>query len=91
MCREWAKQYCADQNVEFYDFNLLRDRYTLFSDSDCYSTDPHHMSEKGARIFSEVFSTIIQEAYGGKDVSGYFYSSFEEMIIDSPYSRIQET
>lgn len=83
----WAQEYCADNNVEFYDFNLLKNRYDLFSDLDCYS-DPSHLSEKGSGIFTPVFVTIIQEASNGKDVSGYFYSSYEELKNDSPYMQI---
>lgn len=84
----WAKKYCADNNVEYYDFNLLKERYTLFSDIDCYSTDIHHMSKKGSKIFTEVFANIIQEASNGTVVSEYFYSSFDEMKKDSPYVTI---
>lgn len=84
----WAKEYCMENNVEYYDFNLLKERYTLFSDIDCYSTDTHHMSEKGSRIFTEVFANIIQEASDGKNVSEYFYNTFNEMKQDSPYMSI---
>lgn len=81
----WAKEYCAENHVEYYDFNLLKDRYILFSDKDCYSTDTHHMSEKGSRVFSGIFANTIQKASDGQDVSDYFYSSFDEMKQDSPY------
>lgn len=82
---EWENAYCAEQNVEFYDFNLLRERFALLSDEDCYSTDPMHMSEKGARIFTEAFARIIQAAADGQDVSSSFYQSYSEMQWDSPY------
>ena len=82
---EWAKKYCADNNVEYYDFNLLKNRYTLLSDLDCYSTDEHHMSEKGSKIFSNVFANIIKDVSNGKDVSDEFYSTYVEMKQDSPY------
>lgn len=82
---EWANAYCAEQNVEFYDFNLLRERFALLSDEDCYSTDPMHMSEKGARMFTEAFVRIIQAAADGQDVSSSFYQSYSEMQWDSPY------
>lgn len=84
----WAKEYCMDNNAEYYDFNLLKERYALLSDIDCYSTDINHMSEKGSRVFTEVFANIIQEASDGKDVSKYFYNTFGELKQDSPYMAI---
>lgn len=82
---EWATAYCAEHNVEYYDFNLLRERFTLFSDTDCYSTDPEHMSGKGAKIFSRVFAEILRQAAEGQDVSDRFYASYSQMQWDSPY------
>ena len=82
---EWANAYCAEHNVEFYDCNLLRERFSLFSDADCYAGDPAHMSEKGARIFTEVFAQLIQDAADGQDVSDRFYASYSQMQWDSPY------
>ena len=84
---EWINKYCAENNVKFFDFNLLKERYTLFSDSDCYSTDTCHMSEKGSRIFSEVFANTIQEASNGENVEEFFYPSYSEMKKDSPYTQ----
>jgi hypothetical protein len=81
----WASEFCEQQNVEYYDFNLLKDRYTLFSDTDCYSTDTHHMSEKGSQIFTESYAKIIAEVDTEEDVSQYFYSTYQELKGDSPY------
>lgn len=81
----WASKYCADNNIEYIDFNLLKDRYILFSDVDCYSTDIYHMSGKGAKIFSKIFARIICEKLNNQDISKYFYNSFNEMKQDSPY------
>ena len=82
---KWSKEFCKKYNAEYYDFNLLKDRYLLFSDKDCYSTDTHHMSKKGAKIFSETFAKIIKQANKGKDVSKYFYKSYLQVKKDSPY------
>ena len=82
---DWVSDYCRENGAEYYDFNLLKERFELFSDADCYSTDTHHMSEKGSRIFSKVFSEIIMCSGKGDDVSELFYDSFELEKLDSPY------
>lgn len=84
---DWARTYCDDLGVPFFDFNLLRSRYTLFNDKDCYSTDYHHMSGKGAKIFSQEFARLIKLYRSGSDITDYFYPSYEEAKKDSPYWR----
>ena len=69
-----------------YDFNLLKDRYKLFSDADSFYND-EHMSYSGAKVFTEEYCWIINKANLGEDVSGLFYESYEQMEADSPYSK----
>ncbi len=69
-----------------YDFNLLKDRYALFSDSKSFSDD-HHMCEEGAKAFTEEYCKIMNKINAGEDVSNLFYSSYEEMKADSPYMK----
>lgn len=84
---EWMQNYCAENDASYYDFNLLKNRFSLFSDKDCYSSDTHHMSEHGAKIFSKVFAEITQKAESGNNVDDMFYTSYEEMKQDSPYRK----
>lgn len=82
---DWARAFCEENGVAYYDFNLLIERDTLLSDEDCYSTDTHHMSETGAKRFSKRFAEILQAANQGEDVSPLFYPSFKEAKTHSPY------
>lgn len=84
---QYQKDMCIKHNVEYYDFNLLKDRYNLFSDIDCYSTDAHHMSGKGSKIFSKYFADFIKEASNGVNMSHYFYYNFDQLEKDSPYAE----
>ena len=79
----WNKDFCAENQVEYYDFNLLRDRYTMFEDNGSFF-DPTHLSAEGAAVFTEKFCDILKEAET-EDVSRYFYPSYEAMKADSPY------
>ncbi|MBQ7669392.1 MAG: hypothetical protein IJS45_01580 [Clostridia bacterium] len=81
----WVKTRFCKNGVEFYDFNLMKNRFEVLSDKDCYGTDSHHMSGTGAAAFSKEFARIIKEAADGTDVSPMFYKSYEEMMNDCPY------
>lgn len=84
---QWARAYCAELEVPYFDFNLLRSRYTLLSDEDCFSTDTQHMSETGSRAFTPVLAQVLKACEAGEDVSDCFYPSFAECKLDSPYQQ----
>ena len=71
-------------NIPYFDFNLLRTRYSLFNDSESF-VDTDHLSESGAKAFTNAFCEIIKKLDAGEDVSDLFYDSYEEMKQDSPY------
>lgn len=77
--------FCAEQGCEFYDFNLLKDRYVLFSDRTCFY-DSTHMSSDGAAVFSKTYAMILQLAAAGAPVDTCFYETYEQMLADSPYA-----
>lgn len=80
----WCQDFCDENNCEFYDFNLLKNRYSLFSDKTSFQ-DTNHLSKPGAQNFTAVFADVIQKADAGEDISQYFYKSYEDMKGDSPY------
>ena len=80
----WARELAARYGVPLFDFNLLRDRYTLFSDATSFSDDSH-LSAEGAGVFSGVMADVLLACRAGEDVSERFYDSYEEVIHDSVY------
>lgn len=68
-----------------YDFNLIKDRYELFSDETSFS-DETHLCENGAEIFSNLFCDVMLKAESS-DVTDLFYSNYSDMISDSPYMQ----
>lgn len=80
----WLKAFCKAKGCEFYDFNLLKERYNLFFDNESFS-DNTHLSKCGASKFSVKFSEIITKIDNGKDVSGLFYETYNEAKKYSPY------
>ena len=78
------KQICAEQEISWFDFNLLKERYNLFSDSASFY-DAAHLSNYGAESFTYSFTEVVNRFRSGEDVSGLFYSSYAEMKTDSPY------
>ena len=79
--RLWLNGFCQEREIACYDFNLHRQRYSLFSDAISYGSSNTHMSQPGAQAFSSLFAEVISAP--GQD--SQFYGSYEEMLRDSPY------
>lgn len=84
--KTYLENLSEEYGCEFYDFNLLKNRYMLFSDSSTF-VDGTHLNRAGAEKFTPQFCEIINSVDSGKDVSDLFYSSYEEMKKDSPYMK----
>ena len=79
------KDLSRDYNVKMYDFNLLKNRYELFNDKTSFF-DNYHLSDEGAKTFSQEYCKVIKEAEN-KSVDSLFYESYAEMKNDSPYNK----
>lgn len=88
--RLWLVDFCRAEGCACYDFNLLRDRYSLFSDTDSY-VNKTHLSRKGAETFTSVFAELMEKAENGEDIAPYFYGSYEELLRKSPYREETST
>jgi len=82
----WAKKLTEKHGVAFFDFNLLKDRYLLFSDETSFADDSH-LSPEGAEIFSSVMADILARHQAGEDVSSLFYSDYSEVHANSVYRK----
>lgn len=82
---KWMLEYCSDHGCEFYDLNMLADRYYLFNDRISFHDDTH-MSGIGANACTEALCEIINRVDAGEDVSSLFYASYQQMKQDSPYA-----
>lgn len=80
-------EICAQQDIPWFDFNLLKDRYTQFLDASSFN-DYAHLSAEGAEHFTYAFTDVINRYRTGEDVSSLFYSSYAEMKNDSPYMEL---
>ena len=81
-----AVEFCDENNIEFYDFNLVRDRYEIYSDQYSFS-DGDHMSTTGAEAFMKSYITIMKSVDANEDISCMFYDSYSDLKEDSPYMR----
>lgn len=82
----WLDKFCEQQNCEFYDFNLLKERYELFSDETSYH-DNVHLNKTGAISFTTAFSTVINKAKCGENTEALFYKSYNDLKEYSPYNK----
>ena len=78
--------FCAENDCEYYDLNLDKNRYELYSDKSSFM-DATHLSSSGAAVMTNRFCTIITDAGKGGDISNIFYDSYEALKMESPYNR----
>lgn len=82
---ETVKSISEQNNCIFLDFNLIKTRFEIFDDRYSFNNETH-LSETGAKAFSEAFSDVILKINNGENVSDLFYSSYNEMIDNSSYN-----
>ena len=73
----------------YYDMNLIKTKNELFDENTAYYDDSH-LSKDASEVFSKEIAVIMNEAKAGKDVSGYFYSSYEEAEKNGKYRLLAE-
>lgn len=83
---EWYKKYCSEHDLEFYDFNLLKERTELFSDKGSFH-DRYHLGNTGAKVFTNYFCDFMKKVDKGEDVSDLFYDSYAEFDANQFYSQ----
>ncbi|MCI8376563.1 MAG: hypothetical protein HFI29_14210 [Lachnospiraceae bacterium] len=74
-----------DLDVTIFHFDLSKPEYLFMEDTDFY--DYGHMSGKGAEKFSRAASELIKKYIDGEEIDQdeYFYSSYEELLDNSPW------
>ena len=76
----------AEQNdVQYLDFNLFKEKNVLLNDKESYQ-DLWHLSVEGSKVFTERLCDVLKDIENGKDVSEQFYGSYEEVLQHSPYA-----
>lgn len=84
--RTQLTELCASLDISMVDFNLYRDRGSMFNDKKSYS-DESHLCAAGAEVFTPVFAEMLPGLLSGEDLSAQFYGDYEEMLRDSIYTR----
>ncbi|MCR4616099.1 MAG: hypothetical protein K5756_08145 [Clostridiales bacterium] len=74
-----------DTGCPIIDFNLLKNRYSLFNDAGSFADDVH-MSKTGAEVFTAEYAKVMNKYNRGEDISNLFYSDYASMKADSPYA-----
>lgn len=72
--------YCElakERNIEYYDFNLLKNKNELFSDDTSFY-DEAHLNNIGADTFTSILCETLLRADNGENVKESFYSSYQE-------------
>ena len=76
--RQWYLYYAQQYGCQYLDFNLYRNRDTLFPD-DTVFYDEFHLSKSGAEAFSRELADLYTRLKNGEDLTPLFYGNYEEM------------
>lgn len=79
-CHDWYANFAEVNGLSYHNLNLLKGREEFLPDE--YMFDFNHVNGTGAKITSELYAQILKEEAEGKDTSGYFYESVEELKAD---------
>ncbi len=84
-CFEWIKDFCDDNNIEYYDFNLIKTRNELFSDHQSFY-DETHLNEFGANVFTNLFADTLLKYDETGNVNELFYDNYSDLYLNMPYA-----
>lgn len=74
---EQVSEIAAEFDVEFYDFNLVKEEYLPIQQGG-YFSNAGHLNGKGADIFTRFFSETVSRSMAENEE--YFYDSYEEKL-----------
>ena len=77
---EYYKALAKENNVIYYDMNMLKHRDEIFGDNSFY--DAGHLCDYGASNASKICAELIRDELNGIDTEDLFYDSMEELTAD---------
>lgn len=80
---------CNEIGADYIDFNLIKDRFTLFDDHTSFG-EYDHLSEAGAYVFSPLFAEVIAGAQNDEAIEFDSYDNYIDMMKDSPYGELYD-
>lgn len=82
---DFYKRIASEIGVNVFNFDVSKPECLILDDNDFY--DSAHMSGKGAEKFSDAAAGIIKKYMDGEEIewNRYFYSSYEELMDNSPW------
>lgn len=75
---DFYRNYAENNNVRYFDMNMLKNRDELFSDYVFY--DDGHLCETGAMTASTILSDLISDELSGIDTKELFYESMDDLV-----------
>lgn len=74
----WYRRFAEENGCGYLDFNLHRERSTLFPNDTAFADD-NHLSPDGAEAFTAELARLMELLDAGQDVSDYFYKSYAQL------------
>ena len=82
---EYLTEFAREQNCAYVDFNLYKERGSLFDDAESFY-DGSHMSDTGAKAYSAAFADVLKMLRDGESIDALFYSTYDEAKEALPYA-----
>ena len=80
------RDFCEKNACLLLDFNLYRQRYSLFKDESSYES-LSHLCDEGAEVYTNLLASVYTKYKNGEEIDELFYPNYEEMELDSPYRK----
>lgn len=80
---------CGENGLEYYDFNLYRDKLSRYPEETAFY-DEAHLSHSGADSFSADLAGVLRLGQEGLDVTHLFYSTYDEAIFGRNDQKLPE-
>lgn len=77
---DYFQDYSKQKGIFFCDLNLMKDRVQILPDS--MMSDGTHVGGDGSILCSNFYGEVLKAEMEGRDTSGFFYRSVEEMRRD---------
>ncbi len=80
---------CNEIGVSFIDFNLIKNRFSIFDEHTSYG-EYDHLSEEGAYAFTPLLAKVLDGARNDTEIAFDSYDSYIDMMKASPYGELYD-
>lgn len=81
---QWFMSFAFKHDIEYYNFNLAKDKLELLPDETCFY-DETHLNAHGGEVFTKMLAGVVSQLWQGINIRPYFFWTYEELSWASNY------